>query len=183
MWFLWEWAQFAYRYYFVLPRLVLVREVRDERKAVPILWADGEFDVRVRISIDGPGDLPYAVLADWVPTDGKFVDGSDEATVASASEPRTPPTIDNAHSTSRRAIPPRPMISPAKMNSGTASSGKLSSPPNRATWTGFIVPMPMATMPMEAQRKPGGGVRLWLVAIVSLILGVVVAVVVLQLLR
>lgn len=90
-WFLWEWAQFAYRYYFVLPRLVLVREVRDERKAVPILWADGEFDVRVRITIDGPGDLPYAVLADWVPTDGRFVDGSDEATVTL--ESRQPVTI------------------------------------------------------------------------------------------
>src|SRR4051795_9159872 len=75
---------------------------------------------------------------------------SDDATVASASEPRTPPTIDSAHSTRRRAMPPRPMISPAKMNSGTASSGKLSRPPNSATCTGAIEPMFMATMPMDA---------------------------------
>ena len=38
-WFLWEWAQFAYRFYFIVPRLRLHRELRDERKAVPILWA------------------------------------------------------------------------------------------------------------------------------------------------
>lgn len=81
-WFLWEWAQFAYRYYFVLPRLTVRRELRDERKAVPLLWAEGEFDVRVRVGLDGPGDLPYAVLADWVPTDAKFLEGSDEVAVA-----------------------------------------------------------------------------------------------------
>ena len=75
---------------------------------------------------------------------------SDDATVASASEPRTPPTIDSAHSTRRRAIPPRPMTSPAKMKSGTASSGKLSRPPNSATCTGAIDPMFMVTMPMDA---------------------------------
>jgi uncharacterized protein (DUF58 family) len=80
-WFLWEWGQFAYRYYFVLPRLVLRREVRDERKAVPVLWAETEFDVRVRIGIVGSGDLPYAVLADWVPTDARFVEGADETNV------------------------------------------------------------------------------------------------------
>jgi uncharacterized protein (DUF58 family) len=81
-WFLWEWGQFAYRYYVVLPRLTLLRELRDERKVVPILWAEGEFDVRVRIGIDGAGDMPYMVLADWIPTDGKRVEGSEEAVVA-----------------------------------------------------------------------------------------------------
>ena len=58
------------------------RELRDERKAVPILWAEGEFDVRVRVRLNGPGDLPYVVLADWVPTDANFVDGADEVVVA-----------------------------------------------------------------------------------------------------
>ena len=89
-WFLWEWAQFAYRYYFLLPRLTLHREVRDDRKAVPVLWAESEFEVRVRIGLGVPGDLPYVVLADWVPTDGRFVDGSDEAVVAlAATRPAT----------------------------------------------------------------------------------------------
>ena len=52
-WFLWEWAQFAYRFYFVVPGLRLHREMRDERKAVPILWAEGEFDVHVRVELSG----------------------------------------------------------------------------------------------------------------------------------
>jgi uncharacterized protein (DUF58 family) len=86
-WFLWEWAQFAYRYYLVLPRLIIDRELSDERKAVPILWAGGEFDVRVRISIDGSGDLPFVILADWIPTDGKLVEGSEEVTAALGREP------------------------------------------------------------------------------------------------
>ncbi|HKB03836.1 MAG TPA: DUF58 domain-containing protein, partial [Gemmataceae bacterium] len=81
-WFLWEWAQFAYRYYVVLPTLSLHREIRDDQKAVPLLWADGEFDVQVRLTLDGPGDLPYLALTDWVPTDAEFVDGTDEAVVA-----------------------------------------------------------------------------------------------------
>ena len=83
-WFLWEWAQFAYRYYVVLPRLRLHREIRDERKAVPLLWAEGEFDVHVRITLDGPGDLPYALLTDWIPTDAKFVEGAEETVAALA---------------------------------------------------------------------------------------------------
>jgi uncharacterized protein (DUF58 family) len=81
-WFLWEWAQFAYRFYAVVPELGLRRELRDERKAVPILWADGEFDVEVEVSLNGRADLPYAILTDWVPTDGKLVGGTDEAIVA-----------------------------------------------------------------------------------------------------
>src|SRR5262245_61850431 len=87
-WFLWEWAQFAYRFYYVVPRLTLRRELRDERKAIPILWADGEFDVEVAVRLDGRGDLPYAILTDWVPTDGKLVGGTDEIVVAiTASQP------------------------------------------------------------------------------------------------
>jgi len=89
-WFLWEWAQFAYRFYFVLPNLVLHREVSDERKAVPVLWAEGEFDVSVRIGMKSFGDLPYVVLADWIPTDARFLDGSEEAIVSlSVNRPAT----------------------------------------------------------------------------------------------
>jgi uncharacterized protein (DUF58 family) len=87
-WFLWEWGQFAYRYYVVLPRLTLRRELSDERKAVPLLWAEGEFDVRVQIGIAGAGDLPYVILADWIPTDAHRVEGSEEVvTVLSAGRP------------------------------------------------------------------------------------------------
>jgi len=85
-WFLWEWAHFAYRLYFVAPTLTLHRELHDERKAVPILWAEGEFDVRVRVSLAGTGDLPYVALNDWVPADADLVSGSDEAVVALSAE-------------------------------------------------------------------------------------------------
>jgi uncharacterized protein (DUF58 family) len=90
-WFLWEWATFAYRLYFVLPGLQIEREIRDDRKVVPLLWADTEFDVHVRVVLPGPGDLPFAVLSDWVPTDASFVEGADEITVALA--PDAPATI------------------------------------------------------------------------------------------
>lgn len=81
-WFLWEWGQFAYIYYVVLPRLTLHRELSDERKAVPILWAEGEFDVRARVSVDGPGTLPYVVLTDWLPTGAQLVEGVEEVVAA-----------------------------------------------------------------------------------------------------
>jgi hypothetical protein len=56
---------------------------------------------------------------------------SDAATVVTASEPRTPPTSDITQTTTRRAMPPCAMMSPASTKNGTANSGKLSSPLNR----------------------------------------------------
>ena len=57
-----------------------------------------------------------------------------EPTVATPSDPRTPPISEKIRSIRRRAMPPRDMISPAKMNRGMASSGKLSRFPNTALW-------------------------------------------------
>ena len=59
---------------------------------------------------------------------------SDDATVVTASEPRTPPMSDTTQLTTRLAMPPRPMISPASTKNGTASSGKLSRLPNMLVW-------------------------------------------------
>ena len=56
---------------------------------------------------------------------------SEAANVVTASEPRTPPTTETTQTTTRRAMPPCAMISPASTKNGTASSGRLSSPPNR----------------------------------------------------
>jgi uncharacterized protein (DUF58 family) len=84
-WFCWEWGQFAYRHYVIVPKLIVTRELSDERKVIPLLWAEGEFDVRVRVGFEGPGDLPYCVLADWIPTDGRKVEGSEEAVAAISS--------------------------------------------------------------------------------------------------
>jgi hypothetical protein len=41
-----------------------------------------------------------------------------------------PPRSDLVQSTKRREMPPNPMISPAKMKNGTASSAELSRVPN-----------------------------------------------------
>ncbi len=66
VWFIAEWAVFAYRVFFVLPGLRIKREIWDERKAVPLLWANNEFDVRVTLSLPR-GRLPDVYLEDCVP--------------------------------------------------------------------------------------------------------------------
>ena len=47
------------------------------------------------------------------------------------------PRSDLVQATSRREIPPCPMISPAKMKNGTASRAELSSVPN-ITWCSAV---------------------------------------------
>lgn len=79
-WFFYEWASFVYRVYFVLPTLTVTREVHDQRKAVPVLWANGEFEVRLKIALRH-GDLPYVTIDDWVPFDARVLEGSDSATM------------------------------------------------------------------------------------------------------
>ncbi len=51
-------------------------------------------------------------------------------TVVSGRLARVAPNSDLVQSTRRREMPPKPMISPAKMKNGTASSAELSSVPN-----------------------------------------------------
>jgi uncharacterized protein (DUF58 family) len=85
-WFLFEWANFVYRAYFVLPNLSITREVHDQRKAVPVLWSGGEFDVRLRAELTGFGDLPYVAIEDWVPFDAKVLEGNDALTTAISAE-------------------------------------------------------------------------------------------------
>ncbi len=73
-------------------------------------------------------------MATTVPTEvcAMAPNSSDDATVVTASDPRMPPISDTTQLTTRLAIPPRPMISPASTKNGTASSGKLSRLPNIA---------------------------------------------------
>ncbi len=54
--------------------------------------------------------------------------------VVTGSEPRALPVSDVTHKMTRRAMPPWPMISPARMKKGIASSGKLSRLPNMLVW-------------------------------------------------
>lgn len=76
-WFAFEWGYFAYQAYFVLPNLRIQREIRDDRKAVPLLWANGEFDVRVTLSIP-KGRMPDISLEDCVPLVVTKLGGSEE---------------------------------------------------------------------------------------------------------
>jgi uncharacterized protein (DUF58 family) len=67
LWFLGEGLLFAVRARLVAPRLVLERELLDERGPVKTLWAGRTFEVRVRLRLNhGPG-LPHVAVADWVP--------------------------------------------------------------------------------------------------------------------
>jgi hypothetical protein len=56
---------------------------------------------------------------------------SEAATVVTASEPRTPPTTEITQTTTRRAMPPCAMISPASTKNGTGQQRKVVEPPNR----------------------------------------------------
>jgi hypothetical protein len=77
-----------------------------------------------------------------------------EATVTSPRPPRRPPKRAMHHRTSRSAIPPRPINSPANRKKGTASSVKESTLPNM-TW-GMMLVGTLATktrVAMDAARK------------------------------
>lgn len=65
-WFIYEWGCFVYQVYFVLPKVVLTREIRDDRKSVPILWANNEFDVFIRLKVP-QGTLTDVFLEDCIP--------------------------------------------------------------------------------------------------------------------
>jgi hypothetical protein len=53
---------------------------------------------------------------------------SDDSTLICPSPPRSRPTSDDANAISRSEIPPRIIISPAKMNSGIAMSVVMLAP-------------------------------------------------------
>ena len=93
--------------------------IRPTEKRSPYPW----------LASEGKSKRPTATT---VPTEvcAMAPNSSEEATVVTASEPRTPPMIETTHSTTRRAMPPCPMISPASTKNGTASRGKLSKLPN-----------------------------------------------------
>ena len=54
--------------------------------------------------------------------------------VVIGSEPRALPVSAATQTMTRLAMPPCPMISPARMKNGIASSGKLSRLPNMLVW-------------------------------------------------
>lgn len=65
-WFGCEWLFFALRARLLRGRLVVERQVSDERGPVATLWAGRAFTVRVRVTL-GYGRLPFAVVSDPVP--------------------------------------------------------------------------------------------------------------------
>ncbi|HVS37061.1 MAG TPA: DUF58 domain-containing protein [Gemmataceae bacterium] len=67
LWFGGEWFVFAVRTPLAVRRLRVVRQVRDERGPVAVLWAGRTFEVVVRLKGDGLLRLPYAAIADRPP--------------------------------------------------------------------------------------------------------------------
>jgi uncharacterized protein (DUF58 family) len=67
LWFGWEWLGFAVRVRTLHRRLVVEREVLDERGPVSTLWAGRFFNVRVTLRLTEGSRLPYVSIADPVP--------------------------------------------------------------------------------------------------------------------
>ncbi len=88
-WFAWEGLTFALRVRILLRRILVEREVRDNRGPVTVLWAGQFFEVHVVVSLPGTGwpwldqlgvtiELPHLAVTDRVPFAVQRIDG-DEA--------------------------------------------------------------------------------------------------------
>jgi uncharacterized protein (DUF58 family) len=75
LWFSWEWLTFTLRLRTVVRRLIVERDVCDERGPVVSMWAGRNFEVRVALRVRGSGALPYAVVSDLVPFGVEHIDG------------------------------------------------------------------------------------------------------------
>lgn len=67
LWFIAQWVQFGVRTFAVRRRLVLHRELHDDRGPVKNLWAGRSFTVRLSLRPNGWLNLPYAILNDRLP--------------------------------------------------------------------------------------------------------------------
>src|SRR4051794_28007100 len=73
-WFGFEWLVFALRARLLRGRLVVEREISDDRGPVTTLWAGRTFTVRVWVTL-GYGRLPFAIISDPVPFGVRHVEG------------------------------------------------------------------------------------------------------------
>jgi uncharacterized protein (DUF58 family) len=67
LWFGWEWLSFALRVRTLRQRLVIQREVSDDRGPVSTLWAGRSFRVRATLFLKDGARIPYIAVADPVP--------------------------------------------------------------------------------------------------------------------
>jgi uncharacterized protein (DUF58 family) len=88
LWFGAEWLLFAVRAHRLGRRLVIEREVRDERGPVTTLWAGNTFEVHVKLRLPGFWSLAHVALADLVPFAVEYVEG--ETATEGALAPRRP---------------------------------------------------------------------------------------------
>jgi uncharacterized protein (DUF58 family) len=75
LWFAWEWLLFAVRTRVIARRIVLRRDVCDERGPVESLWAGRTFTVHGEVHLDHWLGLSYAAVVDRFPFDAVPVDG------------------------------------------------------------------------------------------------------------
>jgi uncharacterized protein (DUF58 family) len=74
-WFVGEWFLFRWRSQFLVRRLVVRREIRNDRGPVDTLWAGRTFQVHVRLQVDSLLGLPHVAVAEWVPFGLERLDG------------------------------------------------------------------------------------------------------------
>src|SRR5262245_43014901 len=79
LWFIAEWARFAWRVRVVAPGLYLRRELWDERGAVDTLWAGRTFRVRAVLRLRGWFSLPYLRVTDRLPFGAELAAGAPHA--------------------------------------------------------------------------------------------------------
>ena len=75
LWFAWEWLLFAIRALIIARRVVLKREVCDERGPVESLWAGRTFAVHLELVLDHWLGLAYAAILDRLPFNAALADG------------------------------------------------------------------------------------------------------------
>jgi uncharacterized protein (DUF58 family) len=67
LWFIGEWFLFRWRSQFLVRRVLVRREVRNDRGPVDTLWAGRTFQVHVRLQVNSLLGLPHVAVAEWVP--------------------------------------------------------------------------------------------------------------------
>lgn len=85
-WFIIEWLTFLARAHFAVPQLKVRRKLKAERREVPIVWSNQEFEVVVETVLDSSIRLPYLTLQDRPPSGCERVEGRDDRTLGLDSE-------------------------------------------------------------------------------------------------
>src|SRR5437660_850473 len=88
LWLAWRWVRFSFATTSLVRRLVVERQLYDERGPVDTLWAGRTFRVQVRVTLPAGDRVPFVVLTDRVPFGVDF--GTGETHYEGTIEPEQP---------------------------------------------------------------------------------------------